>query len=177
MPTRPGPLPLVTQTDAEAGTSLDQAAWNPLRVAQSVAALETPAQIHFSMMNTAAGYKFTNMPAADTLFANSGMPMIVDLTNYTQIRLTVARSVNVSQAAAVLMLRYKTGTPTLSVGDYVIMGATEVEADITAVNTITNSGWISLVAGAQAEVSISLVTNGGNGVQDPWFINVTVQAK
>jgi len=130
-----------------------------------------------TLVNYPPGTPYNNMPAARSLAFQSGMMHLVDTSRFTEARMFVLRGGNASQASAVMSLEYAT-TATLVVGNWSAAGTSAIECDITSANTGTDSGWVSLAAGAiGSSIYLGLTTTNGNGVQDPKFIVVTVQLR
>jgi hypothetical protein len=126
-----------------------------------------------------ANSTWTNMPAALTFFlgATTARPYWPrDLTRYTQVRLVCQTGATAGASAAKLRLLYR-ATCSNTVSDYITVGASEVQVLCDAASTITDSGWINLVAGAQADVWLALAGITGDGVADPVFQRVWIMAR
>lgn len=125
---------------------------------------------------TGASTTWTDMPSAETFFngANRGSTG-VDLTNYTQVRLKVTMLGTGCVSGGVITLKYKTGNTWTNVASFSTIGASAVTAACDVTSTISDSGWINLVAGAKADVSIAISGTGGDGVVDPTFGNINAQ--
>lgn len=120
--------------------------------------------------NAGADATWTNMPLADTLFAGSTRHIRkLDLTNYTQCRLTMTKASVAGAAASKLILRYKADPWSATVGDYSDIGTSEVSLAASGGIDGLVSSWIDLVAGAKGDVWIALVGSGGDGALDPTF--------
>jgi hypothetical protein len=79
-----------------------------------------------------------------------------DLSNYTQARLRCYK--DDADPGYKFGVRYKTGNPTLTLGDYGVMGATSTEIELAAATAgYHESSWFDLDASAQAEVSFAFV--------------------
>ena len=118
---------------------------------------------------------WTNMPLALTFWSGSTRHITkVDLTNYTQVRLIVNKQTTAGDVASKLILRYNTSFST-AVGNYLDIGLSEVSVAINTTNTVLVTDWISLVAEAKADIFLSLVGSGGNGVLDPAFGQISAQ--
>lgn len=122
-----------------------------------------------------ANITLTNQANAAQFLANSNRNITkVDLTGYTQARLvcrviTGSASVNSPRIYA----RYRT-TFSTTVGDYLLMGATEIQCSLSSTG-VADSGWIDLVSGAQADVFLTVIQNGGDAAADPALGMVTVR--
>jgi hypothetical protein len=130
------------------------------------------------LMNT-AGEIYTNYPAADTIFKNSGLQFLAHLTGYDQVRLSVLRGATTGSTGSRLSLRGYTAT-SLVVGNFVALGesSTDVVVNIEGVNQITDSGWVTIdksLLPAGGDLYLALVAHGGDGVADPKFIHVTIE--
>lgn len=120
---------------------------------------------------------WTNMPAAATLFAgNTSYIQKADLTSYTQCRLLVNKTGVAGAAGSVLELEYVT-TYTQTAASYLTIGSSAVSVAVNVTDTYLDSGWINLVAGAQASVFLSIIGSGGNGTLDPQFGHVVAEFK
>jgi hypothetical protein len=124
-----------------------------------------------------ANVTLTNQANSAQFLANSNRNITrVDLTGYTQARLvcrvvTGSASVNNPRIYA----RYRTAFSTTAT-DYLLMGTSEIECSLSATGVI-DSGWIDLVAGAQADVFLTVIQNGGDGAADPALGMVTIRFK
>lgn len=119
----------------------------------------------------------TNQAAAAQFLGNSDRNITkADLTNFSQVRL-LARVVTGSASANTprIYARYLT-TYSTTVGDYLAMGATEVECSLTTAGLI-DSGWIDLVPGAQADVFLTVIQIGGDAAADPALGHVALDFK
>lgn len=120
---------------------------------------------------------WSNMPAALTWF--QGVATVRpywprDLTNYTQARVQALMAATPGSTGAKVRVLYS-ATHDMIIGNYLTIGASEVQATIDAASTLTDSGWINLVAGAKADVWIALAGIDGNGTADPIFQHVWIQ--
>lgn len=123
-----------------------------------------------------ANVTLTNQAAADGFLAGSNRNIIkADLTGYTQCRL-LARVVTQSASAASprIRLRYKAGAFSTTLTDYIQIGDSDVTCSLTAAGLI-DSGWVNLVAGAKADVLLTISQLGGDGVADPALGMVVAQ--
>lgn len=127
--------------------------------------------------NAAANVVLTNQANAEQFFGNSDRNIQkVDLTSYTQVRL-LARVVTASASvnSPRLYVEYHTSFTT-TVGTYSAIGASAVNCSLSAAGYV-DSGWINLVAGAKADVFVTVLQNGGNAAADPALGPVVVQFK
>ncbi|MCD6418369.1 hypothetical protein J7M00_06260 [bacterium] len=116
--------------------------------------------------------RWRNQPAAlRELFNNTGNRTMVDLTNATQVRLTVGVVV-AGAATAQIRAQYSTDLSTWSYLD----GGTGPSV---AINTagLKVSSWVNIVSAAQTDVYIRIVGINGNGIADPQFGLITLQFK
>lgn len=119
--------------------------------------------------NAGADLTWTNMPLAATLLSGSTRHIRkLDLTNYTQCRLTMTKGSVAGAAASKLMLRYHTAWSS-TVGDYVDIGTSEVSLAASGGIDGLVSAWIDLVSGAKGDVWVAMVGSGGDGALDPTF--------
>jgi hypothetical protein len=120
-----------------------------------------------------AALAWTNQPAALSFWLSTATvakgTQRVNLTGYTQVRLLVNKQGTAGAAAAKLILRYKAAPWTQVVANYSDIGVSEVSVAINVQNTFLDTGWINLAAGANADVFIDLLGQGGDGVLDPAF--------
>ena len=114
-----------------------------------------------------ANVTMTNQAVAEAFLGNSNRNITkVDLTSLTQCRL-IARVVTASTSVnnPRLVLEYHTAFTT-TVGTFQTIGATAVQAALTPVG-ISDSGWINLVAGAKADIFLTVLQVGGDAAADP----------
>lgn len=122
-----------------------------------------------------ASVAWTNMPAAVTFFSGSHRYATkLNLTDYTDVRLIVNKQATAGAAASVVRLRYRTAFDT-TVGNWLTAGTSEVQVAVNVANTVQVSAWIPLVAGAKADVFVTLDGSGGDGVLDPAFGSIVAQ--
>lgn len=120
-----------------------------------------------------AGVTLSDVAAADAFLAKSSRNVQqIDLTPYTQVRMTV-RVTTAATAGTKLVATYYTAFST-TVGDYVAIGTSAVECALDATGTITSS-WIDLAAGAKADVFTTIKQTGGDGATDPVIAFLTLQ--
>jgi hypothetical protein len=132
-------------------------------------------QLLVPIVSDAAAVTWTNMPLALTFWNGSHRHIIkVDLINYTQCRLVVNKQTTAGAAASKLILRYRTVFST-TVGDYSDIGSTEVSVAVNTTNNILTTNWIDLATGAKADIFLSLVGSGGDGILDPAFGQIFAQ--
>lgn len=109
----------------------------------------------------------TNQANSEQFLANSNRNIIkADLTDYTECRLTTR--VNTGSASVNsprVYLQFHTSFTT-TVATYSDCAATPVSCSLTNTGLI-DSGWMSLVAGAKADVFLTVMQNGGDGAADP----------
>src|SRR3989337_1931817 len=118
-----------------------------------------------------AALAWTNMPSAlsfwlSTASVAKGVER-TDLTGYTQVRLRVNKQGTAGAAASKLILRYKASPFTQVVANYCDIGASEVSVAVKVKNTYLDTAYITLVAGAKADVFLALLGSGGGGALDP----------
>lgn len=134
-------------------------------------------QLAVTLLTGAAATTWTNMPSAATFFNGSHrFATKVDLTNYTQCRLILNKQATAGAASAVVALIYRTAFDT-TVGNWLTIGSSSVQVAVNVQNTVLDSGWIDLVAGAKGDVFITLVGSGGDGVIDPTFGTIVAEFK
>lgn len=111
----------------------------------------------------------TNAAATDQFYRNtSHQPpvLLVAAGRYSQARMTGKIAV-AGATSATLRLRYKTGSETTTVADYLQLGAsTEVEIPMGATG-VKDTGWLDLAAGAKADIMVALLQTQGDGAADP----------
>lgn len=111
-------------------------------------------------------FVWTNMPSALTEISESGMMLSrtkIDLTNATQVRLTVAVLARGSNQAKI-RLQYSTDQSTW---DY-LDGSSEPSVAIRSTG-LQVSNWVDLEDDAKADVFLRIVGINGNGRRDPVF--------
>lgn len=129
-----------------------------------------------TLVINASSIAWTNMPAAATLmFGNAATVRAVDLSAYTECRLTVSQF-NAATSGAALRLRYS-ASASGSAGSYSAISTAECEVALgTAAGMhYLDSGWKTLVTGAIDEVYIAIVGIDGNATDDPAFLAVTAE--
>lgn len=175
----PGMAPAATLTGAEL-VPVVQGGVNVRATAQEIANLAGAAGgggvAHVVL---AAGQLiWSNQPAALAIFLNTvtNSPeqrnFLLDLSGYTQCRLTVSTGV-VGAAAARIILRYGAAYAS-DASSYLAMATTEVAASIAAVG-VSTSGWQDIVSGAKADVIVSLLGDGGDSTADPRVYSVVAE--
>lgn len=109
----------------------------------------------------------TNQANATQFLANSNSNITkLDLTRFSQVKLTVMVSVGSASAnSPAVSLRYST-TYTTTASSYLAIGTSAVSASL-ATSTLVDTGWIDLAAGAKAEVFVAIIQTGGDGAADP----------
>lgn len=116
-----------------------------------------------------ANLTLTNSPVAARIALGQPTRMVklVPLAGHTQVRMTgVQVTTSASANTPVLRLRYKTGAYSATLGDYLQLGATEVEFTLTGTGA-RDTGWIDLVAGATGDIQVALIEAGGDAAADP----------
>jgi hypothetical protein len=136
----------------------------------------------FPILATTSGTltAWTNMPAALTFFLGQIRWVFpLDLTNRTQIKLSVLLPGTVGSAGSKIRLLYRleSGGYSTNITDYVTIGTSEVEAPISTASSYQTSGWIDIVAGARAQVLVAVAGIDGDGAADPQFIGVWCQSR
>ncbi len=114
------------------------------------------------------GVTLTDQSSTTQFFANSNRNITrADLSLYTQARL-VARVTTGSASANTprLILRYRNGAFSTTVGDYSDIGTSAVSTSLASTGVI-DSGWVDLASGAKNDVLVTLVQIGGDGAADP----------
>lgn len=134
-------------------------------------------QLVVAIVADSAAATWTNMPSAAAFFMGSYRHATkVDLTSYTQCRLVVNKQGTSGAEASKLILRYRTAFST-AVADYSDIGTSEVSVAVNTTNSVLATGWINLVAGAKADIYLSVVGSGGDGALDPIFGSISAQFK
>lgn len=114
---------------------------------------------------------YTNMPANLSFFNNSSAYVTsTNLAPFTGVKLSINKA-GTALVTGFLQLKYLTGfsmTPT----DYLNIDINATKLMLNIQNTIIDSGWQPLVAGARGNVCVALVGSGGNIVLDPIFGNI-----
>lgn len=174
---------LVEQTGADAftkraigvsaGTDIPTRADADSRYVQSGSA---PRSTNVTLVLNASSIAWTNMPSAATLMlGNAATVRAVDLSAFTECRLTVVQF-NAAASGADLRLRYS-ASASGSAGSYSAISTAECEVALgTAAGMhYLDSGWKTLAVGAIDEVYIAVVGIDGNGAADPAFLAVTAE--
>lgn len=112
---------------------------------------------------------WSNMPADETFLLGSFNHVLqVDLSDYSECRLTVTRGTVAAANGALIRLKYKT-TFSTTVGDYSTIGTSAVSVDVTNGSTVNTSSWIPLADGAKADVFLAVAGDDGDASADPDF--------
>lgn len=122
---------------------------------------------------------WTSMPSALAGYAGHlGHAHHADLSGYTQVRLRAVKLGTGGDMGAKLYLRYA-GAFSTTPADWLQLGEVEdIALDIAgATNTVLTSGWQLLTPGAQGEVYIALLGDGGDGAISPAFGNIWAEFK
>ena len=135
-------------------------------------------QLSVQLVSDNGAVTWSNQPLALTFFnASHRYATKVDLTSYTQARIVINKQATSGAAAAVLKVLYRTAFNT-TVGNWVQLGASgHVQEAINATNTVIAGAWTSLATLAKADVFLCLAGEGGDGVLDPVFGQISVQFK
>lgn len=130
---------------------------------------------HIIHGNGAADATWANMPAAATLFASSARHVRkLDLTNYTQARLTMTKASVAGVAGSKIILRYYTAW-SATASDYLDIGTSEISLATDGGIDGLVSSWVDLAAGAKADVWIGVIGTGGDGAVDPTFGTISAE--
>lgn len=123
-----------------------------------------------------ANFLYTNLPLAEQNFGGTGSGGIflqkVDLTNYTQARLTVFRTNTSAAAGTYVKILYRTTYGTAA-GSTIC--TSELEINTPGIDTEYQTAWLDLVAGAKGVVYIQPRSYGGDGILDPQFGGLYVE--
>jgi len=117
----------------------------------------------------------TNMPAALAfLFASAYLTQKVDLSEFSQVRLTFRAGGN-TLSGGKLYCKYVT-TFSTTAADWLTLGETEVQGTIPLTVNNVDTGWINLVAGAKVDnVFLAIFTSDGDGAKDPLIGSINVE--
>jgi hypothetical protein len=139
----------------------------------------------FGIVTTAQAW--ASQPATDTpLFGVAGpLRKRIDLTGYTQARLTMTPGAVAGSANATLRLQYTTDLTgaagwaeidgSTAVGIPPEVGASAIRIDTATASTPAAGAWVTLAAAARADVLIRIVGNSSNGTGSPTFHAASVQ--
>lgn len=125
-----------------------------------------------------AGMTLTDVAAGDAFLGKSnGNVGQLDLTHYTHVRLT-CRVTTAATAGTKLVAAYRLVSSGYSstIGDYSAIGTSAVEISLSSTGVIASS-WITLAAGAKADVLLCMVQTGGDGATDPVIRLLTMEFK
>lgn len=114
---------------------------------------------------------FSDMPAALTEPFSTRLRLPIDLTYVDQVRLTV-RVMTPGATGAKLRIQYSADQVTWNYLDGVSGPSVTIDAAIPV-----TSSWVTLAAGAKADVWLRLVGLDGDGVADPAWGLMTLQMK
>ena len=150
----------------------------------------TQADARYQLKNTAvdtvailtpSATQWLNMPAALSFFLGSArwvLPM--DLTNKSEVKLSVFMSSTPGAAGSKIRLLYRTQADGYSttITDYTTVGTSEVQVTIgTSTITLVASAWTPIAAGAKTEVIVALAGIDGNGAADPTFASIYLETR
>lgn len=127
--------------------------------------------------NAAANLTLTNQANTLQFLGNSNRNILkADLSRYSKVRI-VARVVTLSASvnSPRVIVRYIT-TFSTTAANFLDIGTSEVNASLSATGVVTSS-WIDLSANAKADVFITILQHGGDGVADPALGPIMVQFK
>lgn len=147
----------------------------PTRAEVSFVPAETSSMPMRVTLSTTANTQ-TNQTLAEAFHINNGSATIqkVNLSSFTQVRLLVNRMGTNGDAAATLRLGYVAAF-SVTPADYVEISTTSTSVDITNQNTYTETAWVALAAGARADVFVTMILAGGDGVLDPVLGSVVAE--
>ena len=126
--------------------------------------------------NATANVTLTNQSATDQFLSNNNRNIqLVDLANYSEVRVSHRTVTNSASAASPrLIARYVT-TYSQTVASWIDIGTSEVSSSMASYN-IQTSGWVALAVGAKVnDCYLSVIQAGGNGVADPAVASVVVE--
>jgi hypothetical protein len=127
-----------------------------------------------------ANMTLTDMALAEDFLGNSiRFGTLLDLTDWEQARIVVRRMATASAAAAEIAVEYSTVNPgsTFVGGDWLPLGASDVEVSLNSTNTVLSSSWIAIAALARADVYVAPLMRGGDGAADPVIGQVSLQLR
>lgn len=158
--TTPAVVDLLAIVDDPAGTPITKkiALSDLMKMRSTVVAVHSDGSANITM---------TNQPNSEQFLGNSNRNITkIDLTHYTQVRL-ITRVVTNSASANTprVYAEYHTSFTT-TVGTFSDIGSSAVNCSLASTGVI-DSGWIDLVAGAKADVFVTVLQNGGDGAADP----------
>lgn len=136
----------------------------------------SPFSVPFASLHQADAV-WTNQPAAVDFLCGSFRNVIkADVAGFTHVRLVGVKRTVAANAGAKLYLRYHTSFTTTA-ATYAAIGvsSTDCEVAIDVTDSYLDSGWVELISGARADVFLALVGDGGDGVIDPQFGNLSAQ--
>ena len=122
--------------------------------------------------DVAADYRWDNMPSAQTeLFGLAASRKILDLSGMQQLNFAVEMSGSGTiDPGSIIDLQYSTniGTPSW----------TDLNLDLVlTLSTWTESGWVDIPSAARTKALWRVVGEGGDGVDDPVFVSIQLQAR
>lgn len=122
-----------------------------------------------------SGQAWNNQPSALTEFTNSSFPSrtYTDLTNASQMRIVVSMTSVAGISGAQLRVQYSTDESSWA---YVDAGTGPL-VGISTASTTTKGSWVTIDAGAKADVVLRIIGINGDGAADPSFRMVQVQVK
>ena len=124
------------------------------------------------------GQTWTDMPASATIYGGSGNNIqAADLTLASQARLCVRFGSVPGVAGSKLIAKYSANY-TQTAASYSDLGVSEISVPAdNGANSYFKSAWIDIAALARADVFITVIGTGGDGVTDPTFGNVKIEIR
>lgn len=137
------------------------------RVGDALVFVRRALDICFNAVSS-ANINWTNLPSSNQFLGNSHRHIRkVDLSDYTQVRLTLIRMDISASAGSKVGLFYRTSFSTTA-ADYSSIGTSAVEIAIdAATDTAMETSWIDLATLARADVYLSVQAYGGDGTVTP----------
>lgn len=116
-------------------------------------------------------------PLAEQLFNNAAHNIQkIDLSGFTEVRVLCFVARNSSSAnSPKLSLQYN-DTYSTTPSDYDNIGSSAVEISLATAGLI-DSGWVSLIDAAKADVFLCLIQSGGDGVQSPEICRTFIELR
>lgn len=116
--------------------------------------------------------------STDQLINTHGTITPADLSQYTQARIVVIRG-GTTRAGLIVGVRYTTTSLSLTYGDYVALGAssTDVEISCPTANTAYASSWITLTAGALADITLGCYQRNVSVTGNAGFFRILLEVR
>ena len=126
---------------------------------------------------TDVGATTVSCSSTDKLLNDNGVLTSIDMTRFTQARITVVRG-GTARTGLIIGVRYN-ATLSLTYGDYSAMGAsaTDVEVSCPSANTAYASSWIDITSAARDDVAIACYQRNVSVTGNAGFVRILLELR